>query len=647
MAAVVGILNESLTEAIRGFYKVRKAFVALDHLYNLELKYAKKNANSTRQSSVSMASNGSVATAPGRPADTGTPSHPSVTANPPVATLSDANIKEDEKSVLVDAKADDAENHPPEDQGNLDVTDVKEDQPNGLISNGTISRPSTEKQAPTRPSASSNQILDIHPDSPVFSNPLDTFIHSGVNLWFGLLLLLISMIPPTFSRLLSIIGFRGDKRKGMLLLWQASRFHNVHGAMAALGLLGWYNALVGVCDIVPDPPTDSTPETQIEGYPTYRLRTLLSVMASRYPKSQLWQLEKARMAASSRDLSTALTILNQPCTSPLKQIAAIQMFERAMNAMYAHDYALSASSFLTCVDLNSWSKSLYYYNAGANHLALYRKLRTTDPKAAAPHAQEAESHFRTAPTFTGKKKIVGKQLPFDLFVARKIQKWDQRSRDFGIAFIDAVGVAPTEEISFLWNGYRKKNRAQLEQSLTMLSYSDDNTNTNTNAAHPNHPGSKKEESTDEKALLAVLRAAILRNLRRHDEAKAQLHDHVLSRARFEFKGGLRDDWVAPVAHYELAVNLWMQRSAYIAEHGAQLVEHQTSPDHNNNNSSDINNAGPVTVDVEKDRKLVKQCKEHILTVKGWDSFQLDNRIGLKVTSALEAVGRWEERFGAV
>ena len=42
--------------------------------------------------------------------------------------------------------------------------------------------------------------------------PMDVFIHSGSNLCFGLLLLILSLIPPSLGRLLSIIGFRGGKK---------------------------------------------------------------------------------------------------------------------------------------------------------------------------------------------------------------------------------------------------------------------------------------------------------------------------------------------------------------------------------------------------------------------------------------------------
>lgn len=190
--------------------------------------------------------------------------------------------------------------------------------------------------------------LTHDPDSGIFSNPVDAFVHSGTNLCFGLLLLLISMVPPAFSKLLYIVGFRGDRERGLRMLWQASKFHSLTGAIAALALLAFYNGFVRVCDVLPDP--SSNEEDDVEGYPMQRLADLLADMRQRFPKSQMWLLEESRMEGAHCRVEKALELLATAEKSPLKQVEALLVFERSIDAMYVHDYQLCADSFLEVSD---------------------------------------------------------------------------------------------------------------------------------------------------------------------------------------------------------------------------------------------------------------------------------------------------------
>jgi hypothetical protein len=645
MSAVVGVLNESLTESIRGFYKLRKAYGTLDGLMEMENRYMRARgvsslSNSRKPSMESMRSVKSTGSGHGASNDL----HPERahdiphTANQPSALrnattlVGDTNDDSDESDEFYDVdEARNGSDLTKRYMGKVDMSPAVSPTTKKLANisldrhNSFEPDDSSDTSLPTMDKISrsnTSNLLSDDPDSEVFANPLDIFIHSGANLCFGLLSLLISVIPPAFSKLLYIIGFRGDRERAIQMLWQASKFHNINGGMAGLILLGWYNGLVGFCDIVPD--SDPTIPDDVEGYPMHRLEGLLNTMRKRYPKSQLWQLEEARMAASHRRLDEALTKLDRSSKSQLKQLNALHMFEKSLNAMFAHRYQLCADSFIACVDLNSWSHALYYYISGTAHLSLYRELRKQPgkQKEAEKQAALAEKDFKIAPTHIGKKKIMGRQLPFDVFVNRKVAKWEQRAKEWGCDFVDAIGVSPLEEMVYLWNGYKKMDNVQLERSLENLAWSESNPRW-------------KNESLDEKAILALLRSAVLRNQRKHGEAKALLRTEILCHEPSTFKGLNRDDWTAPTAHYEMAVNLWMERHEYGKQFGTELVDPESVQRQMTN------------TDLTGDAELVVECKKWVEKARGWEKYELDARIGMKVTTAADAIKKWEAKHAGL
>ncbi|KAL8705445.1 MAG: hypothetical protein Q9201_001426 [Fulgogasparrea decipioides] len=627
MSAVVSLLNESLTESIRGFYKLRKAFVTLDGILDAENKYMRGLSKQTVNgwaSAESLRSNrsawslngvlGDLANEPTAANQQGRPLLDTVQQNE--ATAAVKHLGNTSTQIPADNDSDDETFYDvDETHENMAKTETYAGhvEIDGVTRSLAMTSPDDDRRSnsPDLPLPKNipleRQFLDHDPESDIFSNPIDVFIHSGANLCFGLLLVMISMIPPAFSKLLFIIGFHGDRDRGLRLLWQASKFHNVNGAFAGLCLLGFYHAVVGFADILPEPSnSENEPEKGFQGYPKERCEALLQDMRSRHPKSQLWRLEEARMEAMNRRLDTALSILESSTKqkSPLKQVEALNMFEKSLNAMYVHNYSLCAESFIKCVKLNNWSHALYYYIAGAAHVEMYRQCPTSDKKAKEEHMEKATEYLRLAPKNAGKKKIMARQLPFDVFVTRKIRKWDARAKERGVSFVDAVGVSPVEEMIFFWNGYKRMDEKQLEKSLECLRWSDGN------AANK---GLWDKEEKDERAVLAVLRAATLRGLSRWDDAVKILKEGVLGVDRGELKGGLRDDWTAPCAHYEMGVVCWMRKK----ERGG---------------------GG------KNEGEWVKECEGWIEKTAKWESYELDARVGLKVATAQDTLKKyWEAK----
>lgn len=301
MSAVVGVLNESLTESIKAFYRLRKAYITLDAIMKMEEKFMEQR-------------------------------DPNKVLLPTASDLSSSKPECSDKSESSSLSS----------KKGAKTTSVENTELNSSM-NGLAISPGAVSPAASGTSTPPAKHIHHDPDSDIFKNEIDIFIHSGANFCFGILLLLISMVPPAFSKLLSIIGFHGDKQRGLRMLWQASKFHNLIGAMAALALLGYYNGFVRYCDIMPDP----TPgETDVEGYPQERLAALLAEMRSRFPNSRLWLLEESRMLGANKNLDGALELLCTDNKSPLKQVEGLCVFEKSLNALFLHRYDVCAEAFL-------------------------------------------------------------------------------------------------------------------------------------------------------------------------------------------------------------------------------------------------------------------------------------------------------------
>lgn len=146
---------------------------------------------------------------------------------------------------------------------------------------------------------------------------------------------------------------------------------------------------------------------------------------------------------------------------------------------------------------------------------MYRDCQVSDLKAANTYREKAVELLKMAPTLAGKKRFMAKQLPFDVYVTRKVQKWEERAKEWSVDFVDAIGVSPVEEMIYLWNGPKRMNVSELETSLEKLDWG--------RTSHPE----KHKANLDEVAIHTLLTACIFRNLGRFEEAKKTLQEGIL------------------------------------------------------------------------------------------------------------------------
>ncbi|KAH6615325.1 outer membrane protein Iml2/Tetratricopeptide repeat protein 39 [Boeremia exigua] len=620
MSAVVGVLNESLTEALKSFYKLRKAYITLESVMEAERTFLRtKSTSSLNSSATSRASSkpasirstgGSTLKKPlsktGSLRKSANSSTTSLKKTEIPAVPADAKKKtgdSDDDLAFVDAEQERGAQTPLEYTGHLNLP----------VQEGSIALDSTQKDvninastAPGLPTGNpqDTSVPDVIADfenlvlkadngqasvSEFTDHPIDEFIISGASFCFGMLLVILSMVPPAFASVLKVIGFKGDKDRGLRMLWQATKFNNIHGAMAGVVLMGYFNGFVGFCDIIP--------QTGEGAYPERRCKALMAEMRRRYPKSHLWLLEEARMMSREKQLETSVEYLEHLAVSPFKQLEALSWFERALDLMYLHDYTKTSTAFQTCITLNNWSHGLYHYICGASYVELYRRAKVTDPDAAKTYANKANEFFKQVIPNIGKKKFMGRQLPFDTFVHRKISRWEARAKEWNCDFIDAIGVSPIEEMIYFWNGYKRMRPEHLQHSLENLAWSE-------SSANPHWA----KEDLNEKAILSTLRAVTLRSLGQTAEAKEMLQKEVISHDATAFAGTLKDDWMPPVARYEMAACMWQEADA-----DGNPQAHQDE---------------------------LNQCKTWLEAAGSWGSYALDARIGMKITTGKGTLRRY-------
>jgi Protein of unknown function (DUF3808) len=110
---------------------------------------------------------------------------------------------------------------------------------------------------------------------------------------------------------------------------------------------------------------------------------------------------------------------------------------------------------------------LYYCITGSAHLVLDRRHVQTGNDLAAGHTKKATELFRKAPARAGKKRFTVRQLPFDSFVTRKVEKWETRARGLNVDLVDAVGVDPLIFLCQSW--YTLHNQGKYAEAEVMAS----------------------------------------------------------------------------------------------------------------------------------------------------------------------------------
>lgn len=348
---------------------------------------------------------------------------------------------------------------------------------------------------------------------------IDVFVHSGVNMSFGIINLILSMVPPMYSKLLGIVGFSGDRMAGVRMLWKSASHANMNGAMAGLILLSYYNVMLTFVDIVPA-KNDYDDDAESVGPPVEKCRELLDQMCQRYPKSGMWKVQDAQLHANNRQLDEAVEILKEGKRSTMKQVAAMSNFELSVDSMVMQDWNAMRDNFLRCIEVNDWSPALYYYMAGSAALELYRDaVHAGEETEAKLQKTKATQFFNKSPTVMGRKRLMSRKLPIETFIQNRLDKWQARAKKHNLDLVDAIAISPALEMVYLWNGQKRMNPKYVERALANLKWE-------RCTVSPEVLGHIKKE-VDEVAIWAICTASVTKALGNWDEARALLEEHII------------------------------------------------------------------------------------------------------------------------
>ncbi|KAG7891006.1 hypothetical protein KL936_002290 [Ogataea polymorpha] len=447
---------------------------------------------------------------------------------------------------------------------------------------------------------------------------IDEFIHSGVNLCFGILQVVLSLIPPAIGRVLSVVGFKGSREHGLKMVWNAAKERNIHGGLGLLALLVFYDGPFQFTDVDFDLPstielkkmssqsshtlvtTESVGrkakvERKMElekmasvgdGEPTLlhpgpKLVSVLLHARALFPNGNLWLLQESRMLASRGRLEEAVELMDTAHKSEMKQVDALLGYDRAMILAFMHKFDRAGREFLELVNINSYSHGLYVYFAGACYLECYRMCITglniesdvpdkVDLTKKDYYKEQAEKHLKAAPSLIGKKKFQSKIPPFEKFIARKLKQIEKTQQATGLPFLDCIGTSLIHELVYFWNGYNRMTEEQLRLSIELLGYSADAIkDRDLDLENPvtHEPYSKISEAREEAMIRHTLQAISLRRLGKIEEGSKLLDSAVISNMTENGKVGVNqkllklteNPWLYPTALYEKALFCWKQQ----------------------------------------------------------------------------------------
>ena len=480
-------------------------------------------------------------------------------------------------------------------------------------------------------------------DLDIYQATIDEFIHSGVNLCFGILQVVLSLLPPAIGAVLSVIGFKGSREDGLRLVWRATKQRNVHGCIGLLALMFYYDGPFQFTDADFDIPATQTTSSLNNSpsphspysisrssrsnsrssslsasisklklnsqeemdsptllHPGKILENALLQARALFPNSALWLLNEARMLSGKGRLREAVQLMDSIDVNQIqmRQVKVLMVFDRAITLVHLHEFDRAAEDLISLVDISDWSHALYTYFAGCCYLENWRMcqmglLDDSNSKGSKWYEERAKELIFSAPNHLGKKTFKSKNLPLDRFMLRKVEQFKSLQRQLGVENpLDAIATSPVHELAYFYNGYNRMTKDGLELTMKMLTEYD-------------NPAIRLRD-TNQELIKDLLTSLTMRRLGKIEEGCKILDERVLPKilnvdpnnGKVKYIKKTEDPWAYPTALYERALFCWK-----------------------------LNGMDGLP-----------ECKEWLTRAQNYaDDYELSTRIGMKIKAALDRV----------
>eukprot|EP00002_Diphylleia_rotans_P019256 TRINITY_DN3727_c0_g1_i1.p1 TRINITY_DN3727_c0_g1~~TRINITY_DN3727_c0_g1_i1.p1 ORF type:complete len:607 (+),score=155.24 TRINITY_DN3727_c0_g1_i1:48-1868(+) len=350
-------------------------------------------------------------------------------------------------------------------------------------------------------------ISEVEKDKSFALSP-DTW--SGIQFGFGNFNMVISMLPAKILRIVSALGYPGDRVVGLSELNKALSNNGARSPLAGLSLLFYHI-------IYPSffcPPNVDFHITEAE--------RILKQELSKYPTSAVHIMAEGRLARLKKDIDGSIVSFEKAIKiqDQFKQLQHVCFYDVGWSHIFNLEWGKAKVYFQSLLAESEWSKAFYSYMVA---LCLLDEGQT----------ERADYLLSTIPSLVN-RTYGGRTITVEQFVLKKVQLYTQNGR--------CDLFLPQLEISYLWNGYSQMQPEKIKQTLVVI---------DTNLARVKS-GSQDANPTQE-ALCLLLKGAALKNLGNFGEA-LECFDLVES-----MESLIKEEtWIVPHAVYEAGSMLILQ-----------------------------------------------------------------------------------------